>query len=165
MTRQSAGLLMFRIRDNALEVFLVHPGGPFWSARDLGVWSIPKGEFEAGEDPIEAARREFGEETGLPCAGVFIPLEPVRQKGGKVVFAWAFEGDANPAAARSNTFAMEWPPHSGLMQVFPEVDRAAWFTLKEARARINAGQAPLLDELARTIAGGSGNKKPSEFKP
>jgi predicted NUDIX family NTP pyrophosphohydrolase len=127
---------------------LVHPGGPFWAKKDLGAWSIPKGELADGEDPRAAAIREFAEETGFPLTGDFHPLPPCRQAGGKTIHAWAVEGDCDPAALRSNLFSMEWPPKSGKQQEFPEVDRAAWFALAEARERINRGQVALLDELA-----------------
>lgn len=138
---------MFRRRDGALEVFLVHPGGPFWARKDAGAWSIPKGEIDPTEEPLAAARREFGEETGLAAEGRFRPLAPITQAGGKVVQAWAVEGDLDPAAVRSNTFSIEWPPRSGRQQSFPEVDRAAWFRLDLAREKINPAQAALLDEL------------------
>lgn len=147
MPKRSAGLLMYRHRNESLEVFLVHPGGPFWARKDLGVWSIPKGEYRADEDPLEAARREFHEETGLAVEGPFQKLTEIRQKGGKYVQAYALRGDADPAALKSNTFAMEWPPRSGKQQEFPEVDRAEWFGLAEARQKILASQQPLLDEL------------------
>lgn len=126
----------------------MHPGGPFWARKDRGAWSIPKGEIEADEDPLEAARREFAEEMGHALVGPCVPLSAVRQPGGKIVHAWASEGDFDPAALESQTFTMEWPPRSGRIATFPEVDRAAWFPLDEARHRILAGQAPLLDELA-----------------
>lgn len=147
----SAGLLLYRRRGDVLEVFLVHPGGPFWAKKDLGAWSIPKGELAEGEDPLAAAKREFTEETGFPIEGEFRPLKPLRQPSGKTVAAWAVEGDCDPAELRSNTFEMEWPPKSGKRQAFPEVDRAAWFSIEEARERILAGQAPFLDELITTI--------------
>lgn len=155
MARHSAGILPYRRRGGALEVFLVHPGGPFWAKRDAGAWSIPKGEPDAGEAPLAAAQREFAEETGLRVAGAPQPLAPVRQPGGKVVHAWAVEQDCDPAALRSNTFTMEWPPRSGRRQTFPEVDRAAWFDLPEARRRIHKGQRPLLDELERLAGEGA----------
>jgi predicted NUDIX family NTP pyrophosphohydrolase len=145
--RRSAGLLLYRRPAGRLEVLLVHPGGPFWQKKDLGAWSIPKGEFAHGEDALAAARREFREETGREVAGSFVPLTPVKQPGGKVVHAWAVEGDFDPRALTSNTFSLEWPPRSGRHQEFPEVDRAAWFDLDEAKRRINRGQAPLLGEL------------------
>jgi predicted NUDIX family NTP pyrophosphohydrolase len=139
---------MYRRRAGALEVFLVHPGGPFWARKDAGAWSIPKGEIDPTEEPLAAARREFAEETGLAAAGAFRPLAPVTQAGGKIVQAWAVEGDLDPSALQSNTFSIEWPPRSGRQQTFPEVDRAAWFSLDVAREKINPAQAALLDELA-----------------
>ena len=144
---QSAGLLVYKKATGGLLVFLVHPGGPFWAKKDLGAWSIPKGELAEGEDALAAARREFSEETGQSVDGDFRELTPCRQKGGKIVRAWALEGDADEAVI-SNMFEMEWPPKSGRRQSFPEVDRAAWFTLDEARTRVNPGQLPILDELA-----------------
>jgi predicted NUDIX family NTP pyrophosphohydrolase len=147
MTIHSAGLLLYRIRDGILEVFLVHPGGPFWEKKDLGVWSIPKGEIDEGEDPLEAARREFKEETGFWPEGIFRELAPVRQRSGKIVHAWAVQGDCDPAAVRSNTFTMEWPPRSGTQQEFPEVDRGGWFAVNLAKEKILEGQRGLLDEL------------------
>jgi len=156
MPRLSAGIVLFRRRNLALEVFLVHPGGPFWKNKDLGAWSIPKGEFETGDDPLQAAQREFEEETGSHLApGPFISLGEVRQKGGKIVTAWAIEGDIDAANIRSNTFTMEWPPRSAKSQQFLEVDRAAWFGLAEAREKLLAGQHPFLDRLA-LAAGGEG---------
>ena len=146
-TKVSAGLLLCRRRAAGLEVLLVHPGGPFWSRKDLGSWSIPKGEIAEGEAGIEAARREFREETGLPAEGPAHYLGQLRQPGGKVVHAWAVAGDADPAALVSNTFTLEWPPGSGRQQEFPEVDRAAWFDLTEARRRILPGQSGFLDSL------------------
>jgi len=151
MAKQSAGLLLYRVREGALEVFLVHPGGPFWAKKDLGAWSIPKGEIGEGEDPLEAARREFEEETGFRPEGVFRELAPVRQKSGKVVHAWAVEGDCDAAAIRSNTFPLEWPPRSGRWMDVPEVDRAGWFDLDTARAKILEGQRGLLEELRRLV--------------
>ena len=145
--KTSAGILLYRRRADNLEVFLVHPGGPFWAKKDLGAWSLPKGELADGEDPLEAAKREFTEETGFPIDGDFRPLRPLRQPSGKTIVAWAVEGDCDPAELRSNTFELEWPPKSGKRAQFPEVDRAAWFSLEEARGRINKGQAPFLDEL------------------
>ena len=146
--KPSAGILLYR-RQPGLQVFLVHPGGPFWAKKDLGAWSIPKGELDAGEDPLAAAIREFTEETGFTVDGDFRPLSPLRQKSGKVIHAWAVEGDCDPTRLRSNPFSMEWPPKSGRQQEFPEVDRGAWFSLDEARQRIVAGQAAFLDELPR----------------
>ena len=149
MGKVSAGLLMYRTANGKLEVLLVHPGGPFWRRKDLGAWSIPKGEFPPGEEPLDAAKREFHEETGCQPQAPFIPLAPVRQAGGKVISAWAFKGDWDPAQLRSDTFKFELPRASGRFHEFPEVDRAAWFDLPEARKRINPGQAALLDELER----------------
>jgi predicted NUDIX family NTP pyrophosphohydrolase len=149
MPRISAGLLLYRRRGPALEVLLVHPGGPFWRTRDLGAWSIPKGEAAPGEDLLGVARRELREEIGVDVDGAFLPLAPVRQAGGKLVHAWAVEADLDADAIVSNTFEMEWPPRSGRQQAFPEVDRAAWFAVDEARRRILSGQVPLIDELTR----------------
>ena len=151
MAKESAGLLIWRERGGALEVLLVHPGGPFWKNKDAGAWSIPKGEIDPGEDAEAAARREVTEETGLVVDAPLTKLASVRQKGGKAVHAWAVRADYNAASVRSNTFSMEWPPRSGKMREFPEVDRAAWFALAEARGRINPAQAALLDELAAKI--------------
>jgi predicted NUDIX family NTP pyrophosphohydrolase len=142
---------MFRRRGSALEVLLVHPGGPFWAKKDLGAWTIPKGELEEGEDELATARREFEEETGFSPSGPFLPLGSVTQKGGKVVHAWAFEGDCAPETIRSNTFKVEWPPSSGQWREFPEVDRAQWFTLEEARRRINPAQVALLGLVEQMI--------------
>jgi predicted NUDIX family NTP pyrophosphohydrolase len=144
---QSAGVVLYRRRAGRLEVLLVHPGGPFWAKRDDGAWSIPKGEFDAGEDPDAAARREFAEELGIALTTPLIPLAPVAQSRGKTVHPFAAEGDVDPAAIRSNTFMLEWPPRSGRMQPFPEVDRVAWFTLDAAHRKIVAGQRPILDAL------------------
>ncbi len=152
MAKVSAGLLMYRKRGGILEFLLVHPGGPLWAKKDLGMWSIPKGELGPNEDPLEAAKREFHEETGFRASGKFIPLAPVMIKSGKVIQAWAFEGDCDPAAIKSNTFSMEWPPRSGRMQEFPEVDRAAWFDFEEAKKKINQGQVGLLQELRKMAA-------------
>ena len=146
---RSAGILLYRRRAGELEVFLVHPGGPFWAKKDLGAWSIPKGELEETEDPLAAAIREFTEETGFAVDGDFIALTPLRQKSGKTVLAWAVEGDCDPAKLQSNMFSMEWPPKSGKQREFPEVDRAEWCTIDDARTKILAGQAPFLDELLR----------------
>ena len=152
--RTSAGLLLFRRRGGSLEVLLVHPGGPFWKDQDWAAWSIPKGEFEDGEPALDAARREFEEETGFVAAGPFTPLLPLRQKSGKVIHAWAAEGDLDASAVRSNTFTLEWPPRSGRQRTFPEVDRAAWFAPEEAARRIHPGQAPFLMELIEHLARG-----------
>jgi predicted NUDIX family NTP pyrophosphohydrolase len=152
MPKLSVGLLMYRVREGRLEVFLVHPGGPLWAKKDEGAWSIPKGLVEEGEDPLKAAIREFEEETGIEVRTEdFIPLTPVRLKSGKVVQAWAFEGDCNPDNIRSNTFRMEWPPRSGRYQEFPEIDRAGWFKVNTAKKKINPGQVGLLEELKRRL--------------
>ena len=147
MPRTSAGILLFRRRDGALQVLLVHPGGPAWRNRDEGAWSLPKGEFVEGEDPLTVARRELQEETGCTADGEFIPLGAVKQKGGKVVHAWALDGDFDTTTLKSNTFAMEWPPRSGTRQEFPEVDRAGWFGVEDARAKLLEAQRPFLDRL------------------
>ncbi len=149
MPRVSAGLLMFRIRDGGLQVLLVHPGGPFWARKDLGAWTIPKGELAPGEDALDAARREFEEETGFRPEGRFRPLGNVKQRSGKIVHAWAFEGDCDPAALRSNTIRVAGPPGSGGWRTFPEVDRGEFFGLQEARRRIKPAQVALLDTLER----------------
>jgi predicted NUDIX family NTP pyrophosphohydrolase len=151
MVARSAGILMYRRRGEDLEVLLVHPGGPFWRGKDFGAWSIPKGEWEPGEDAEAAARREFAEELGVMPTGELQPVGEVRQSGGKRVVAFALEGDLDADAIRSNEFELEWPPRSGRVQKFPEVDRAAWFALPVARAKMIAGQRPLLD-LLRTSA-------------
>jgi predicted NUDIX family NTP pyrophosphohydrolase len=148
MAKRSAGILLYR-RTSQLEVLLVHPGGPFWAKKDLGAWSIPKGEHDREEEALACALREFEEETGTtPSPGQLVDLGAVRQKSGKVVRAWALEGDIDADEIRSNTFTIEWPPRSGRMAEFPEVDRAAWFGLDEARARINPAQAAFLDRLS-----------------
>jgi predicted NUDIX family NTP pyrophosphohydrolase len=151
MAKKSAGLLMFRRVSGGVEVFLVHPGGPFWARKDEGAWSIPKGEYAPGEDPLETARREFQEETGFQASGEFIPLTSLKQPSGKVISAWALEGDCDAASIRSNTFSMEWPPRSGKQQEFPEVDRAGWFTIPAAKEKILKGQAPFLEELKEIL--------------
>jgi len=150
MPKHSAGLLMYRRRPDRVEVLLVHPGGPLWAQRD--VWGLPKGEYEPGEDPLQAARREFEEETGFATTGEFYDLGQITQRSGKVVHAWAFEGDCDPAALMSNPFTMEWPPHSGRATEFPEVDRAEWMPLDEARQRIVPAQIPLLDALEHLLS-------------
>ena len=153
--KNSAGILLHRLRGSGIEVFLVHPGGPFWATRDAGAWSIPKGESEAGEDPLEAAKREFKEETGFAVEGNFIELTPVKQPGGKVVYAWAVMGDCEADSIKSNTFSLEWPPRSGKRKEFPEVDRAGWFTPEVAREKILKGQLNFLEELKRKIENNS----------
>ncbi len=142
---------MYRFRESALELFLVHPGGPFWAKKDLGAWSLPKGEYNPGEDALAAARREFTEETGFPAEGEFILLTPLKQPSGKVIAVWAFQGDCDPEAVKSNTFTMEWPPRSGKQKEFPEIDRAGWFTLEEAKVKIIKGQVGFLEELAKIL--------------
>ncbi|KUK49687.1 MAG: Putative NTP pyrophosphohydrolase [Parcubacteria bacterium 33_209] len=137
MAKKSAGILLYRVKNKFLEVFLVHPGGPFWAKKDLGVWSIPKGEFTESEDPQDAAKREFQEELGIYCTGDFIPLTSIKQKGGKVVYAWALKNDIDPNQIKSNTFEMEWPLKSGKKQEFPEIDRGEWFGVLEAKQKIN----------------------------
>jgi predicted NUDIX family NTP pyrophosphohydrolase len=151
MPRTSAGILLYRRKDNVLRVFLVHPGGPFFTNKDEGAWSIPKGELDEGEDALAAGQREFQEETGCRPEGTFVPLTPIKQKGGKTVIAWAVEGDCDADAIRSNTFALEWPPGSGKVRDFPEVDRAGWFTVDEAKKKINPAQAALVDELVSKL--------------
>jgi predicted NUDIX family NTP pyrophosphohydrolase len=151
--KKSAGLLLFREASGRLEVLLVHPGGPFWTKRDEGAWSIPKGEFGDDEEPLAAARREFQEETGFTPDGELIPLKPLPQPSGKLVYAWAMRGDADPARLRSNTFSLEWPPQSGRHQEFPEIDRAAWFTVEAAGGKILKGQAGFLDQLREELGG------------
>lgn len=152
MPKTSAGILMFRRRGEALEVLLVHPGGPFWKNKDDGAWSTPKGEFTDGEDPLAAAKREFREETGIEARGELIPLGQVRQSGGKIVSAWAMEGDCSPQEIRSNTFSLEWPPKSGRMQQFPEIDRAEWFDVKDAEKKILKGQVEFVHRLMKQTA-------------
>jgi predicted NUDIX family NTP pyrophosphohydrolase len=154
MPKKSAGLLLYRQRGGGAEVFLVHPGGPYWSKKDAGSWSIPKGEFGDQEEPLEAARREFREETGLEPAGKYHPLAPIRQAGGKIVVAWAVGGDADAREFKSNTFRMEWPKGSGKMREFAEVDRAEWFPIKAARVKILKSQISLLDELEQFLSAG-----------
>jgi len=154
MSKRSAGLLVYReASSGSLEVFLVHPGGPFWKNKDEGAWSIPKGEFTDEEDPLTSAKREFREETGFDIDGAFEPLQPVKQAGGKTVYAWAVKGDLDAAAVRSNRFALEWPPGSGKVREFPEVDRGAWFGLDVARHKVVKGQVDLLDQLALRLSG------------
>jgi predicted NUDIX family NTP pyrophosphohydrolase len=152
MPRISAGLLMFRVRDGTLQVFLAHPGGPFHARKDDGAWTIPKGEPDAGEDLLDAARREFQEETGMVPTGPFIPLTPVKQRGGKVVHAWAFEGDCDGKEVVSNTFTTEWPPGSGRQAEFPEIDRAEFFDVPKGKRKAKAAQDALIEELEQVLA-------------
>ncbi len=152
MAKLSAGVLLYQHKGKRLEVFLVHPGGPFWKNKDAEAWSLPKGEYQPGEDALDTARREFREETGFEAPdGEWIPLGDIRQAGGKVVTAWAVEGQCVAEEIRSNMFEMEWPPKSGRKQEFPEVDRAGWFSLVEAKTRIVAGQAAFLDRLVERL--------------
>jgi predicted NUDIX family NTP pyrophosphohydrolase len=152
MAKESAGLLIYRRRKGTLEVFLVHPGGPFWMRKDLGAWSIPKGEFASGDDPLAAAKRELSEETGICVEGEFVPLLPIRQRGGKVVHAWLVEADFEPGELKSNTFELEWPRGSGKWKSFPEIDRAEWFPIDVAREKILESQRPLLDQLLSRVS-------------
>lgn len=149
--KTSAGILLYRIINSDLEVFLVHPGGPYWEKKDDGAWSVPKGEFEEGEDSLEAARREFREETGSDIKGDFMELKPLKQPSGKVVYVWAVEGNIDEVSIESNLFTMEWPPKSGKKQEFPEVDRGGWFTIPEARKKLLKGQVGFLDELQKRL--------------
>jgi predicted NUDIX family NTP pyrophosphohydrolase len=151
MANQSAGILLYRIKDTHLELFLVHPGGPFWQKKDLGSWTIPKGEFTAAEDALAAAKREFEEETGLALTGSFIKLSPVKQKAGKLIHAWAVEGNIDALSISSNSFSLEWPPKSGKWKEFPEVDRAEWFDVDIAREKINPAQVSFIDELLQKL--------------
>lgn len=155
MSRSSAGILMYQCRNEGIRVLLAHPGGPFWRNRDDGSWSIPKGEVAAGESSERAARREFEEELGVAPAGPLVPLGLLRQRGGKLVEAFALQGDFDPGRLRSNEFEIEWPPRSGRLASFPEVDRVAWFDLPDARDRILASQAVLLDRLQALLAAAS----------
>jgi predicted NUDIX family NTP pyrophosphohydrolase len=147
MAKQAAGILLFRRGAAGAEVLLAHPGGPLWARKDLGAWTLPKGQFNEGEQPLDAAKREFEEEMGSAPAGEFQPLGTLKQPSGKVIHAWAVESDFDPASVKSNLFSLEWPPRSGRFAEFPEVDRAAWFSIPEARRKILKGQAPFLDRL------------------
>lgn len=147
MPKKSAGILVYRKAGRSFEVLLVHPGGPYWANKDAGAWSIPKGEFDDNEDALSAAKREFEEETGIKISGVFIELTPVKLKSSKTVFAWAVEGDVDPLKIISNEFEMEWPPRSGKMRSFPEIDKAAWFSLVDAEIKINSQQIKMLEEM------------------
>jgi len=153
--KKSAGILLYRLQKGTLQVLLVHPGGPFWKNKDAGAWSIPKGEPDEDEDPLDTALRELQEETGIPVKkSTCSPLTPVKQKAGKLILAWAMKGNLDPDQINSNTFDIEWPPKSGKTQSFPEIDRAGWFTVEEAREKINPAQAALLDELVNIIKPG-----------
>jgi len=152
MKKRSAGLLMYRRTAGALEVLLAHPGGPFWARKDLGAWSVPKGEFDESEEPLAAAKREFEEETGFPYSEPFIELGEAAQPSGKLVSAWAFEGNCDPATLVSDEFEMEWPPKSGTKRRFPEVDRVAWFDIAEALRRIHRGQKKFIEKLDQRLA-------------
>lgn len=145
--KTSAGILLYRVRPGTLEVFLVHPGGPYWQRKDAGAWSIPKGEVDEGADALTTARREFEEETGSAIDGEFVALESLTQPSGKLVRAWAVRGDIDPISIKSNMFTMEWPPHSGKRQAFPEVDRGEWFAIDAAKAKILSGQRGFLHQL------------------
>lgn len=152
MTKKSAGILLYKLVNNVLQVFLVHPGGPFWKNKDAGAWSIPKGEFTDDEEALDAAIREFKEETGTKISGNFIELSPVKLKSGKLVQAWAVEGDIDASAIKCETsVSIAWPPKSGKFQSFPEIDRGKWFTTDEGKKKINPSQAALLDELIKKI--------------
>lgn len=150
--KRSAGILLYKCTEGGLRVLLVHPGGPFWARKDEGAWSIPKGEYEPGEEPLAAAIREFGEETGMQPVGEFQPLGEIVQKSGKLVAAWACAGDFDPARLVSNSCEIEWPPRSGRRLSIPEADRADWFTLDEARPKMNPAQTAFLDRLAAHLA-------------
>jgi predicted NUDIX family NTP pyrophosphohydrolase len=152
LNARSAGLLMYRTGPQGTEVLLAHPGGPYWARKDEGAWTLPKGECDEGEEPLAAAEREFIEETGFAVCGPFLPLGEVRQKSGKRIQAWAFAGECDPAQLQSNLFEMEWPPRSGRRQSFVEIDRAAWFSLPEARQKLIAGQLPFLDRLQALLS-------------
>jgi predicted NUDIX family NTP pyrophosphohydrolase len=149
--KKSAGILLYRIKNYKIEVFLVHPGGPFWKNKDMGSWSIPKGEFDGKEDPLKAAIREFKEETGKTPDGKFRELLPITQKGGKMVYAWIAEGDIDTGDIQSNMFEIQWPPGSGKMMKFPEIDKGEWFTIDQARIKINPKQADLLKQLEKMV--------------
>jgi predicted NUDIX family NTP pyrophosphohydrolase len=152
--KRSAGILLYRRRENALEILLVHPGGPFWSRKDDGAWFVPKGELEGDEEPLAAARREFEEELGsAPPAGELLELGTIKNKAGKLIYAWALAGELDTASVRSNTFSLEWPPRSGKMREFPEVDRASFFSLELARQKMNPAEQPFLERLAAILAG------------
>jgi predicted NUDIX family NTP pyrophosphohydrolase len=161
MPKKSAGLLMYRMRDGALEVLLVHPGGPFWARKDAGAWFIPKGEAAPGEDDAAAAIREFTEETGLKPHGPYLALGAVQHKSGKVVTAWAFEGDCDPLTLASNTFSIEWPPHSGKQREFPEIDRAAFFTIMDAKEKMHTAEFEFVSRLESILSDHAPRAKPA----
>jgi predicted NUDIX family NTP pyrophosphohydrolase len=152
MTAPSAGIVLYRRHGPQLQVLLIHMGGPYWAHKEQGAWSIPKGEYGPDEEPLQAAQREFFEETGAHVSGPFLALQPIRQRNGKMVSAWAAEGEFEPSQLKSNLFTLEWPPRSGRMEQFPEADRAAWFSLAEAGDRIIAGQAALLEQLQSLLS-------------
>lgn len=151
MAKNSAGILLYRLKNKILEVLIVHPGGPFWAKKDLGAWSIPKGEFSNEEIPLEAAIREFEEEMGDQVKGDFIPMTPVRQNSGKLVYAFALEQDFDNSKIKSNTFTLEWPPKSGKLQEFPEIDKGDWFDFNTAKQKLNEKQANIIDELVQKL--------------
>jgi predicted NUDIX family NTP pyrophosphohydrolase len=155
--KRSAAILVYRRTQGGPEVFLVHPGGPFWAKKDVGAWSIPKGEFDESEEGLAAAKREFVEEVGQSINGDFVALTPVRQKGGKIIHTWAVEGEVDETRIKSNEFEMEWPPRSGRRARFPEVDRGQWFLVPEARRRLLSSQVPIIDELAARLGAGDEN--------
>lgn len=148
MNKKSAGILLYRLKNDLPEVLLAHPGGPFWTNKVGAVWTIPKGEF-TDEDPLEAAKREFKEETGMDVSAEFIPLTPLKQKSGKIIYAWMAQGDLDPTLIKSNTFELEWPPKSGIKKQFPEIDKAEWFSIKEAKEKIIPGQLGFIEELEK----------------
>ncbi|HSF70257.1 MAG TPA: NUDIX domain-containing protein [Nitrospira sp.] len=147
----SAGIILYRRRETGLEVLIVHPGGPFWAKKDEGAWSIPKGEYVEGEDPLSVAKREFYEETGSALTGPCLELSPAKQPSGKIIRAWAVEGDLDATAIRSNSFSLEWPPRSGRVQSFPEVDRACWYALEQAKVKLLPVQRAFLEELRQRV--------------
>ena len=158
-------MLLYRFRSGVLEVFLIHPGGPLWARKDAGAWSIPKGEIEKGADPLQEAKREFAEETGSSVDGSLIALASLKQRSGKIVHAWAVEGDIDASTVRSNLFSMEWPPRSGQQQEFPEADRGGWFTMPVAREKLLAGQHGFLDELETLLSPAEGQLSPGCSTP
>ncbi len=151
MHKKSAGILLYHFQNNLPGILLVHPGGPFWAKKDLGAWSIPKGEFEEDENPLDAAKREVEEELGIKVSGEFIELTPVKQKSGKIIYAWALLQNIDLTQITSNTFELEWPPKSGKKKIFPEVDKTAWFGMEEAKKKINPAQEGLIEELERMV--------------